>query len=481
MQNLPRGTVTFLFTDIEGSTRLWHAYGETMPAAYERHDAMLRAAVLALGGVVYKTIGDAFQAAFPDAAAGVGAALDAQRALQAEDWPTPEPLMIRMALHTGAVDPTPEGDYRSPVLNRLGRLLDAAHGQQVLVSQAAMELTRDLLPSGVRFIDLGEQRLKDLYRPEHVWQLGAPDLRVEFPALRTLDTRPNNLPTQLTQFIGREDDAARLSELLRRDDVRLVTLTGPGGIGKSRLSLQAAADLLDRFEHGVFLTMLDAITDPALVPGTIAQALGLRDTGEEAMATQLTDFLQDRRMLLVLDNLEQIIEAATFVGELLVAAPGVKILATSRTRLQITGEHEFPLRPFSLPDRRHADDVDTISQYESVRLFVERAEATRPTFRLTSDNAPAIAEICTRLDGLPLAIELAAARIRILPPEAMLGRLTARLPILTGGARNVPARQQTLRGAIAWSYELLTPEDRALYRRMAVFSGGATLEAVQQE
>jgi predicted ATPase/class 3 adenylate cyclase len=480
MQDLPRGTVTFLFTDIEGSTRLWHAHGDTMPAAYARHDTILRAAVFAHGGIVYKTIGDAFQIAFPNAAAGVGAALDAQRALQAEPWPLPEPLRVRMALHTGAVDPTVDEDYRSPVLNRLGRLLGAAHGDQVLISQATMELARDHLPAGASLTDLGDQRLKDLYRPERVWQLAHPDLRAGFPPLRTLDARPNNLPTQLTQFIGREDDIAAVLGLLRRDEVRLVTLTGPGGIGKTRLSLQIAADLLDRFEHGVFFATLDAITDHALVPAAVAQALGLRDTGEEAMAAQVANYLRDRQTLLVLDNLEQVIDAANFIGELLVAAPDVKVLATSRSRLQIAGEHEYPVRPFALPDAAGSRDVAAISQYESVRLFIERAEAARPSFQVTAENAPAIAEICTRLDGLPLAIELAAARIRLLPPEAMLGRLSARLPILTGGARNLPARQQTLRGAIAWSYELLTPADQALYRRLAAFSGGATLEAIQQ-
>jgi predicted ATPase/class 3 adenylate cyclase len=478
MHDLPTGTVTFLFTDIEASTRLWHAHPDAMPAAYERHDTILRAAVFARGGVVYKTVGDAFQAAFPNAPAGVGAALDAQRALQAEPWPLPEPLKVRMALHTGAVDPSPEGDYRSPVLNRLGRLLSAAHGGQVLASQATMELARDHLTDGARFLDLGEQRLKDLYRPERVWQGIYPDLRTDFPPLRTLDTRPNNLPTQLTQFIGREDDVMAAMELFRRDDVRLVTLTGPGGIGKTRLSLQLGADSLDRFEHGVFLAELDAVTDPALVPAAIAQALGLRDTGDDSMASQLNAYLRDRRMLLVLDNLEQVIDAATFIGDLLLAAPGIKVLATSRSRLQITGEHEYPVRPFALPDPGRMMDVAAISQYESVRLFIDRAEAARPSFRVTAENAPAIAEICARLDGLPLAIELAAARVKVLPPEAMLSRLSTRLPILTGGARNLPARQQTLRGAIAWSYELLSENDQVLFRRMAVFSGGATLDAV---
>ncbi len=478
MDELPRGTVTFLFTDIEGSTRLWHAYGETMPVAYERHDAMLQGAIREHGGTVYKTIGDALQVAFPTAASGIGAALDAQRALQAEAWPLPEPLKVRMALHTGAVDPDGDGDYRSPVLNRLGRLLGAAHGAQVLISQATMELARDQLPPGTTLVDLGELRLKDLSRPERIWQLAHPNIREDFPPLHTLDARPNNLPPQMTQFIGREDDVDAVQVLLRRPDVRLVTLTGPGGIGKTRLSLQVAAAELDRFEQGVYQVQLDTITDAQLVPAAIAQALRLQDTGDAPMVDKLFGFLHERKMLLVLDNLEQVAGAARIVGDLLLNAPGVKVIATSRIRLQVQGEHEYLVRPLALPDTGSAGSIDAISEYESVRLFIERARAARSSFAITHENAPAIAEICTRLDGLPLAIELAAARTRILPPEAMLVRLSARLPILTGGAHNLPARQQTLRGAIAWSYELLAPADQMLYRRLAVFSGGATIDAI---
>lgn len=479
MQDQPRGTVTFLFTDIEGSTRLWQDFPETLPAAYARHDAILREAVGDERGVVFKVIGDAFQVAFPTAVGGVIAALRAQQALTRERWGLPEPLKVRMALHTGAVDPDDDGDYRSPVLNRLGRLLSAGHGGQVLISQATMELARDHLPAGAAFLDLGDQRLKDLYRSERVFQLEGPDLRIGFPALRTLDTRSNNLPTQMTQFIGREEDVRVVSSLIIRDDVRLVTLTGPGGIGKTRLSLQVAADMLDTFVHGVYFVPLDALTDASLVPMAIAQALGLQEDSDAPILATLTSFLRDKRALLVLDNLEQVIDTAVGLSDLLVSCPGLKMLATSRIRLHIGGEQEFPVQPLALPGAVSREDVAAVSQYESVRLFVERARLVKPSFEVNAENAPAIAEICTRLDGLPLAIELAAARIRMLPPDAMLRRLTARLSLLTGGARNLPARQQTIRGAIGWSYDLLSPEDQALFRRMAVFAGGATFEAIE--
>jgi predicted ATPase/class 3 adenylate cyclase len=479
MQALPHGTVTFLFTDIESSTRLWHEHADAMPVAYARHDAILREAIAANGGVVYKTVGDAFQVAFPTAIDAVTAALVAQRALQAESWSLPEPLKVRMALHTGAVEPDANGDYRSPVLNRLGRLLGAGHGGQVLLSQATMELARDGLPDGASFRDLGEQRLKDLYRPERVFQLEGSGLHGDFADLLTLDTRPNNLPVQLTQFIGRQADVDAVRGLLERPEVRLVTITGPGGMGKTRLSLQVGADMLDSFRNGVFVVALDTLTDAALVPSAIAQAFGLRESADTPVTSILTTHLYGKHLLMVLDNLEQVIESATFIGELLLACPEIRILATSRVRLQLRGEREYPLAPLALPDNRvHATPV-SLSQYESVRLFVERAQEVRPAFTVTNENAPAVAEICARLDGMPLAIELAAARVRMLRPEALLKRLAERLPMLTGGARDLPERQQTLRGAIAWSYELLGDEDQALFRRMSVFAGGATLEAIE--
>lgn len=479
MADLPRGTVTFLFTDIASSTRLWVEQARAMPAAYERHDAMLRNAIEAHGGVVYKTIGDAIQAAFPTAPVGVAAALTAQRALQTEVWPIAEQLLVRMALHSGAVDPGPDGDYRSPVLNRMGRLLGAGHGGQVLLSQATMELVRDDLPSDAILQDLGEHQLKDLDRSERIYQLSGPGMLTHFPALRTLNARPNNLRSQPTQFIGRDADVFALRTLLGRPEARLVTVTGPGGMGKTRLSLQIAADLVEHFPDGVWFVDLQALRDPAFVAHAISTVLGVQEAGDRSLMTLLQEYLRERHLLLVLDNFEQVADAAPLVGGLLASCPYLKVLVTSRIRLQLRGEREFPLSPLSLPDPGRLPTLDQLAQYDAVHLFVERATEALPGFTVTSANAAAVADICTRLDGLPLAIELAAARIRILPPEAMLKRLQNRLPLLTGGARDMPERQRTLGNAITWSHDLLPPGEQALFRRLSVFAGGATLEAIE--
>ncbi|MDQ3656754.1 MAG: adenylate/guanylate cyclase domain-containing protein, partial [Chloroflexota bacterium] len=360
MPELPHGTVTFLFTDIEASTRLWQDHPDVMPAVYARHDSILRDAVAAHGGVVFKTIGDAFQIAFPTAPAAVAASWTAQHGLQAEPWTLPEPLRVRMALHTGAVDPDPDGDYRSPVLNRLGRLLMAGHGEQVLLSQATMELCRDQLPSGTDLRDLGEQRLKDLYRPERIYQLAGEGLLANFPAPRTLDARPNNLVAQPNPLIGREAEVTALRALLERKHVRLVTLTGPGGTGKTRLSLHVAAELLDAFPAGVFVVELAAISDPDLVPGAIAQVLRVKQVPGTPIITTLAQHFEQRHLLLVLDNLEQVIGVASFVGDLLAACPTVKILVTSRIRLNLRGEHEYPVTPLDLPDLQHLPRLDVL-------------------------------------------------------------------------------------------------------------------------
>jgi predicted ATPase/class 3 adenylate cyclase len=477
MSTLPRGTVTFLFTDIEDSTRLWQRFPNLMPTSYALHDAILRGAIEASSGVVYKTIGDAFQAVFPTAPHAVEAAMIAQQQLHAAQWPTPEPLRVRMALHSGAVEPDGAGDYRSPVLNRLGRLLAAGHGGQILLSGATLELVQDHLPPGASIRDLGDHRLKDLYRPERVGQMVATGLPDDFAALRTLDHSPNNLPAQVTRFIGRHDAANGVHRLLRRPDVRLVTLTGPGGMGKTRLALQVAADLLDDFADGVCLVELAAVTDPHLATASIGRALGIQERPDIPIAESIQKHLRDRALLLVLDNMEQVLDSGVFVGELLASCPWVKVLATSRIRLQLRGEYDFPLPPLEVPDPNTGCDLAMLMQCESVRLFVERAQAVLPGFALSHANAWAVTELCARLDGLPLAIELAAARVRMLPPEAMLARFGGRLPLLTGGPKDGPVRQQTLRNAIAWSYELLAPADQALFRRLAVFSGGWTLDA----
>jgi len=479
MVELPRGTVAFLFTDIEGSTRLWQQHRAAMERAYARHDAVLRGAVADQGGVAYKVIGDAVQAAFPTAEQAVAAALEIQLALSLQDWAglgLPEPLRVRAALHAGAVDPDPDGDYRSPVLNRLGRLLGAGHGGQVLLSQAAAQLARDRLPEEAALKDLGEHRLKDLLEPEHVWQLVHPALRADFPPPWTLDVARHNLPVQPTLLLGREQPVADVVELVRRPDVRLVTLTGPGGTGKTRLSLQVAAELVEEFSDGVWFVSLAPVADPALVVSTIAETLSVRESGDAPLREQLLSYLQDKQLLLVLDNFEHLLAASPIVAEL-IATRSVKTVVTSRAPLRLRGEREFPVAPLTLPKRKPPPTAEQLSQYAAVRLFIERAQDVRPDFTVTNDNAPAIAEICHRLDGLPLAIELAAARVRMFPPRAMLSRLEQRLLLLTSGARDLPERQQTLRAAIAWSYDLLSEGEQTLFRRLSVFAGGWTLEA----
>ncbi len=488
MLQRPSGTVTFLFTDLEGSTRLWEQHPAAMPAAAARHDGLLRQAVEAQHGYVVKTTGDGLLAAFRQAHAALLAALHAQRLLLAETWGEIGALRARMGIHSGPAEER-DGDYFGPALNRAARLMAVGHGGQVLLSQATHELVQDALPAGVTVRDLGQHRLKDLGRPEHVYQLVAPDLPTDFPPLKTLDARPNNLPVQRDPLLGREKEVATLRAMLLRPDVGVVTLTGPGGTGKTRLALQLAADLLDQFRDGVYFVDLAPITEPGLVPAAIAQALEVREQGNQPILDQLLDYLHDKQLLLVLDNFEQVVAATPQVARLLTRAPGLRMLVTSRIPLRLRGEQEFPVPPLGLPpldaslDMRDAtpasDYADRIMQYEAVRLFVERARAVQPDFSLQPANAPAVAAICHRLDGLPLAIELAAARIRLLPPQAMLTRLNQRLRLLTGGPRDLPDRQQTLRNAIAWSYDLLDETEQTLFRRLAVFAGGFTLEAAE--
>ena len=315
--------------------------------------------------------------------------------------------------------------------------------------------------------------------PERVYQLRHPDLPAEFPPLKSLENRPNNLPRQPTPFLGREREVEAVVGLLRNEDVQLLTLTGPGGTGKTRLALQAAAELLDDFADGVFFVPLSSVPDPTLVPSVTATALGLREEGGQPLEERLREFLATKQLLLVLDNLEHLVEITPDIGRLLEASPGLKVLATSRTPLRLRAEREYPVAPLGLPRRKPPPTLEQLSQYEAVRLFIDRAQAIKPDFAIDNENAPAVAEICHRLDGLPLAIELAAARVRLLPPQAMLTRLEQRLPLLTGGARDAPARQRTLRDAITWSYDLLEPDEQTLFRRLAVFAGGFTLAAAE--
>src|SRR5215204_3556721 len=383
-----------------------------------------------------------------------------------------------MALHTGAAEER-GGDYFGPPVNRVARLLSAGHGGQTLLSSATWKLVHDRLPEDTELRDLGERRLKDLIRPERIFQLIASDLPPSFPPLKTLDARLNNLPSQPTPLVGREREVAGVCRLLRGGGVRLLTLTGPGGMGKTRLALQVAADLVDEFEDGVFFVPLAPISDPDLVVPTVARTLDITETSGRTPEEALKDYLRNKEMLLVLDNFEQVVEAAPLVGELLSACPALKVLATSRTVLRIYGEQEFTVPPLELPAPSHPQPLERLTQYEAVRLFVERAQAAKADFSVTNDNAPAVAEICHRLDGLPLAIELAAARIKVLSAQKILEHLGNRLKLLTGGARDLPERQRTLRSTIEWSYGLLEEGEKVLFARLSVFAGGRTLEAIE--
>jgi predicted ATPase/class 3 adenylate cyclase len=483
MDGTPTGTVTFLFTDIEGSTKRWETDSASMRAASSREEAILRHAIGANGGYAYKMIGDAFQAAFPTAPQALQAALDAQHALRAENWPAEAgELKVRMALHTGATEERGD-DYVGPALNRVARILSAAHGGQTLLSQVTHELVRDTLPPDVRLMDMGEHRLKDLTRPEHIFQIVAPGLPSDFPPLKTLENRPNNLPLQPTPLIGRERELGEVAKLLRREEVLLVTLTGPGGTGKTRVGLQVASDLLDEFPDGVWYVELAALTDAALVAPMIAQTLGVSEVATKPILDTLKAYLREKKLLLVLDNFEQVMDARAVVAALVKSAPDVRVLVTSREKLNVYGEHEYAVPPLSLPDMKALPSLEKLTQYEAVELFIERARAAKADFEVNNDNAAAVAEICVRVDGLPLAIELAAARVRMLPPQALLARLSSSLSgpfkLLTGGARDLSARLQTLRGTIDWSYNLLSDEEKRFFARAAVFQGGRTLDALE--
>ena len=479
MNALPTGTVTFLFTDIEGSTKLLTELGrERYANVLAAHHALLRDAFAAREGTEVDTEGDAFFVAFGRASNAVVAAAEVQKSLARHSWPHGEPLRVRIGIHTG--EASVHGDnYVGIAVHRAARIVSAAHGGQVLVSQATAELVADEPPHGLTLRDLGEHRLKDLSQPQPLFQLAGEGLESHFPPPRTLENRPTNLPVQPTPLIGRRRELAELRELISRSECQLVTLTGPGGAGKTRLALQTAAELVEDFPHGVFFVALATLSDPQLVLPSIVQTLGVRDQGEESVEEQLKSFLGDRTLLLLLDNFEQVIEAASGLAPVLAAAPHLKVLVTSRAALHLSGEREFLVPALALPELRHGVEIDTLTQYESVALFLERAQAAKRDFCITAENAPAIAELCVRLDGLPLAIELAAARVKLLPPEAMLRRLGERMKLLTGGARDLPARQQTLRAAIDWSYGLLTPDEQRLFARLAVFSGGCSLEAVE--
>jgi predicted ATPase/class 3 adenylate cyclase len=456
--------VTFLFTDIEGSTQRWERRPDAMRVALGRHSSLMRDAIEAHGGYVFKTIGDAFCSAFGMAPAALAAARAAQEALSAEDFPSVDGLLVRMAVHTGHVEER-DRDYLGSAVNRAARLLAIGHGGQVLVSHAAADLVQEAMPPQSDLRDLGAHRLKDLTRPERVYQLVAPGLIENFPALRSLEQMPNNLPQQPTSFVGRENELREIEALLEQH--RLVTLVGMGGSGKTRCAMQAGAELLDRFIDGVWLIDLAPLSDPSLVVAEIAQTLGVREVPNHPLLETLLTFLERRQLLLILDNCEHVIgEVRRVAAGILRGGAGVNILATSRENLSIAGEHVFRLPSLSLP--------------AGMALFTDRARASDAGYALADENARYVSDICRRLDGLPLAIELAAARVKVLSPQQLAQRLDERFRVLTGGDRSALPRQQTLRATIDWSFDLLDERERALFRRLSRFAGGWTLQAAAE-
>ena len=474
--SLPTGTVTFLFTDIEGSTRLLHALGDRFDAVLNRHHEVLRGALIGRGGVEVATEGDSFFVVFPSPSAAVETAILAQRALHEEDWGDGVELRVRMGIHTG--NGKLVGDnYGGLDVHRAARISSAGYGGQVLLSEETRALVARTLPEGVQIIDLGLHGLKDLDEPEHLYQLCIDGLQRDFPPPRSVSTSVHNLPAQLSPFVGREGVLKEVCELLETS--RILTLTGPGGTGKTRLSIAVAERAVGDFPDGAFIVFLASVDDQRLVGSTIAHAIGIQEHGTLPIEDVLKDHLADKTMLLVLDNFEQIVSAAPYIGELAASSPGLKILVSSRIALRIAGEQEYPVPPMSLPDASDRTPVAALSEFEGVELFVQRARAVQPRFELTEENAAAVAEICRRLDGLPLAIELATARLRLMTPQEMVKRLGEGTMMLGGGARNLPERQQTLRGAIAWSYDLLDEDDKRFFRSMGIFSAGFTVEAAE--
>lgn len=471
----PSGIVTALFTDIEGSTRLWERDRERMARALALHDALARTAVESNCGTVVKMTGDGMYAVFADPVNALRATVALQLSIADPEATAGLSLRVRCGLHVGRIERRDNDWFGMPV-NRAARIMAAAHGGQVLLSQAVVELVREYLPSDVKLNDLGSVRLRDLANPEHVYQLVHARLRQDFPALRSLEATPNNLPQQVTSFIGRGHELREAGRLLA--SARLLTIVGPGGIGKTRLSLQVAADVLDDYPDGVWFIELASIVDPTLVPKAVAQVLGLPEDGSTPIAQSVCGHLASRRLLLVLDNCEHLVDAcARLADALLRAAQEIRILASSREPLNVAGEQTYTLPSLALPNSESGAEVTARS--EAVQLFVERARLRQPAFSVTDQNSKVVAELCARLDGIPLALELAAARVGVLPVDKIAARLSDRFRLLTGGSRTALPRQQTLRALIDWSYDLLGNEEKALFARLSVFAGGWTLDAAE--
>ncbi len=479
---LPAGTVTFLLSDIEGSTRLWEQSPEGMAAAVADCYAILDGAIARHGGVrpLEQGEGDSVVGAFSRASDAVGAALEAQRRLHVHSWPEGVALRVRLALHTADAQLRDEGNYFGVALSRCARLRGIAHGGQTVLSHATHDLVVDRLPEGAELVDCGVHRLRDLGRPEHVYALLHSELPAERAPLRSLDAFPNSLPDQLTSFVGRNRELEEIHGAL--EETRLLTLTGAGGVGKTRLALQSAADALERFPDGAWWVELAALTEPELVGEELVAAIGVRPLPGMTAIEASCLHLAERRALVILDNCEHLLDTCAKAAEaLLQACPQVSVLATSRTPLGVAGESEWRVPSLSLPAPEPTrEPVEALGQSDAVRLFIERARKARPNFAVNNDNAPAVAEICHALDGVPLAIELAAARVRMLSVDQIAAALTDRFHLLTRGARTALPRHQTLHASVDWSHELLSDDERTLFRRLCVFAGGFTLDAVEE-
>ena len=480
--SVPNGTVSFLFTDIEGSTRLAQEHPQEMPRLLRRHNDILKEVIETHHGFVFRIVGDSFSAAFDTASEAVSAALAAQRALQMEPW-SPAPIKVRMGIHTGSahVKDSPQGQgvayegYATLALTQ--RIMSVGHGGQILLSQSTHDLVKGALLEGTELRDMGERRLKDIVRPEHIYQVSAPNLLSEFPPLTTLEAILHNLPVQLTSFIGREREIAEAREALAA--THILTFVGPGGTGKTRLSLQVAAEQLSEFKAGVWLVELAQLTDSTYILSTIAATFHLREVQGVPLIDTLTDYLRGKELLLVLDNCEHLIEAcARLADHFLHACPRLKIIASSREAFGIEGEMVYRVPSLALPSVPDGGSK-SLMEYEATRLFVERASKAKPAFALTTDNAPAVVQICQRLDGIPLAIELAAARVTLFTPQQIAERLGDRFKLLTSGSRTALPRQQTLRALIDWSYLTLNETEQHALRCFAIFSGGWTFEAAE--
>ncbi|MBL8006231.1 MAG: tetratricopeptide repeat protein [Ignavibacteria bacterium] len=477
MINIPGGTVTFMFTDIEGSTMLAQNYSDKYNAAMKKHHDLLNKLISSENGFVFENIGDAFCSAFANADDAVYCAVEIQKRLKTEDWDE-TPIKVRIGIHSGNAEWNGTTYMGYITLARTNRIMSAAHGEQILISNDAVELAKDKVSSDYVFRDLGERRMKDLIHPMRLFQIVTEGIREDFPVLKTLDARPNNLPVQLTSFIGREDEMKQVKNILKQN--HLTTLTGSGGSGKTRLAFQVAADMIDEFENGVWYTELASLSDSMLLPQTIANVLGLKEEPKRTMEETLSDYLRDKEMLLILDNCEHMIDACARVAELLLSkSPKLKIIATSREALRCSGEMTHRIMSLEVPDSSKKISPEKLAENTSVKLFIERAIAVNPKFRLNEENASSIAQICFQLDGIPLAIELAAARINVLSVDKINERLSDRFKLLTGGRRTALPRQQTLKALIDWSYDLLSDIEKTLWNRLSVFSGGWTLEAAE--